>query len=76
VKPADLTENSVLLGSTQQMIDTLKKVEAAGFDEVILYFNVGMKPHPQVKTRWPVHGRGGASLFQRPRSAAFNRVTA
>jgi len=27
----------------------LKKVEAAGFDEVILYFNVGLKPHPQVK---------------------------
>jgi len=49
VKPSDLTENSVLLGSTQQMIDTLKKVQAAGFDEVILYFNVGMKPHPQVK---------------------------
>jgi len=49
VKPSDLTENSVLLGSSQQMIDTLKKVEAAGFDEVILYFNVGMKPHQQVK---------------------------
>jgi alkanesulfonate monooxygenase SsuD/methylene tetrahydromethanopterin reductase-like flavin-dependent oxidoreductase (luciferase family) len=49
VKPADLTENSVLLGSTQQIIDTLSKVEAAGFDEVILYFNVGLKPHQQVK---------------------------
>jgi hypothetical protein len=24
-------------------------VEAAGFDEVILYFNVGLKPHLQVK---------------------------
>jgi hypothetical protein len=24
-------------------------VEAAGFSEVILYFNVGMKPHAQVK---------------------------
>ncbi len=49
VKPSDLTENSVLLGSSQQMIDTLKKVEAAGFHEVILYFNVGVKPHQQVK---------------------------
>jgi alkanesulfonate monooxygenase SsuD/methylene tetrahydromethanopterin reductase-like flavin-dependent oxidoreductase (luciferase family) len=49
VKPSDLTENSVLLGSTQQIIDTLSKVQAAGFDEVILYFNVGMKPHQQVK---------------------------
>ncbi len=49
VKPADLTENSVLLGSAQQITDTLKKVEAAGFNEVILYFNVGLKPHQQVK---------------------------
>jgi alkanesulfonate monooxygenase SsuD/methylene tetrahydromethanopterin reductase-like flavin-dependent oxidoreductase (luciferase family) len=49
VRPEDLTENSVLLGSSGQIIDTLKKVEAAGFDEVILYFNVGMKPHQQVK---------------------------
>jgi alkanesulfonate monooxygenase SsuD/methylene tetrahydromethanopterin reductase-like flavin-dependent oxidoreductase (luciferase family) len=49
VRPEDLTENSVLLGTPQQMIDTLKKVEAAGFDEVILYFNVGLKPHAQVK---------------------------
>src|SRR5262245_60736670 len=49
VKPEDLTENSVLLGSSQRIIDTLKKVEAAGFSEVILYFNVGLKPHQQVK---------------------------
>jgi alkanesulfonate monooxygenase SsuD/methylene tetrahydromethanopterin reductase-like flavin-dependent oxidoreductase (luciferase family) len=49
VRPADLTENSVLLGSPGQITETLKKVEAAGFDEVILYFNVGLKPHAQVK---------------------------
>ena len=49
VRPEDLTENSVLLGSAQQITDTLKKVQAAGFDETILYFNVGMKPHQQVK---------------------------
>jgi len=49
VKPEDLTENSVLLGSAARIADTLKKVEAAGFDEVILYFNVGQKPHAQVK---------------------------
>ena len=28
--------------------ESLKRVEAAGFDEVILYFNVGLKPHAQV----------------------------
>jgi hypothetical protein len=49
VKPEDLTENSVLLGSAARVTDVLKKVEAAGFHEVILYFNVGLKPHGQVK---------------------------
>jgi alkanesulfonate monooxygenase SsuD/methylene tetrahydromethanopterin reductase-like flavin-dependent oxidoreductase (luciferase family) len=45
VQPQDLTENSVLLGSPAQITETLKNVEAAGFNEVILYFNVGLKPH-------------------------------
>jgi alkanesulfonate monooxygenase SsuD/methylene tetrahydromethanopterin reductase-like flavin-dependent oxidoreductase (luciferase family) len=49
VKPEDLTENSVLIGSPARITDTLKKVEAAGYSEVILYFNVGLKPHHQVK---------------------------
>ena len=31
------------------MTETLKRVQAAGFSEVILYFNVGIKPHQQVK---------------------------
>ena len=39
----------MLLGSPAQIAETLKKVEGAGFDEVILYFNVGLKPHTQVK---------------------------
>jgi alkanesulfonate monooxygenase SsuD/methylene tetrahydromethanopterin reductase-like flavin-dependent oxidoreductase (luciferase family) len=49
VRAEDLTENSVLIGSSARIVDSLKKVEAAGFDEVILYFNVGLKPHNQVK---------------------------
>jgi hypothetical protein len=53
VKPEDLTENSVLLGSPAAITETLRKVEAAGFSEVILYFNVGLKPHPQVKEEIP-----------------------
>ena len=44
-----MTENSVLLGTPADITSTLKKVEAAGFSEVILYFNVGLKPHNQVK---------------------------
>jgi len=49
VKPEDLTENSVLIGSSARITEILKKVEAAGFNEVILYINVGLKPHGQVK---------------------------
>src|SRR6185312_10459087 len=47
--PEGLTENAVLLGNADRITEVLKKVEAAGFDEVILYFNVGMKPHQMVK---------------------------
>jgi hypothetical protein len=47
--PEGLTENSVLLGNSDRITEVLKKVEAAGFDEVILYSNVGIKPHQQVK---------------------------
>jgi alkanesulfonate monooxygenase SsuD/methylene tetrahydromethanopterin reductase-like flavin-dependent oxidoreductase (luciferase family) len=49
VRPEDLGENSVLIGSSDQIAEVLHKVEAAGFDEVILYFNVGLKPHALVK---------------------------
>ena len=37
------------LYDTDEITETLKGVEAAGIDEVILYFNVGNKPHDQVK---------------------------
>ena len=63
VQPEHLTENSVLLGNSQPITDTLKKVEAAGFSEVILYFNVGMKPHAHGQGGdGPLHARGGAAL--------------
>jgi alkanesulfonate monooxygenase SsuD/methylene tetrahydromethanopterin reductase-like flavin-dependent oxidoreductase (luciferase family) len=48
-KPEDLDARSVLLGSSAQITDALKAMEALGFDEIILYFNVGLKPHAQVK---------------------------
>jgi alkanesulfonate monooxygenase SsuD/methylene tetrahydromethanopterin reductase-like flavin-dependent oxidoreductase (luciferase family) len=64
VKPEHLTENSVLLGSPAQITDTLKKVEAAGFEEVILYVNVGMKPHTQVKEEMDRFMREVAPAFE------------
>ena len=49
MKPENLTSHSVLMGKPQQVIDTLKQIEDAGLEEVILYANVGLKPHQQVK---------------------------
>jgi alkanesulfonate monooxygenase SsuD/methylene tetrahydromethanopterin reductase-like flavin-dependent oxidoreductase (luciferase family) len=64
VRPEDLTENSVLLGTPADITSTLKKVEAAGFSEVILYFNVGLKPHAQVKEEMDRFMREVAPHFQ------------
>ena len=64
VRPEDLTENSVLLGSPARITEILKKVEAAGFSEVILYFNVGMKPHAQVKEEMDRFMREVAPAFE------------
>jgi alkanesulfonate monooxygenase SsuD/methylene tetrahydromethanopterin reductase-like flavin-dependent oxidoreductase (luciferase family) len=49
VRKEDLTDKSILMGSSSQIIDTLKRVEADGIEEVILYFNVGRKPNEMVK---------------------------
>jgi alkanesulfonate monooxygenase SsuD/methylene tetrahydromethanopterin reductase-like flavin-dependent oxidoreductase (luciferase family) len=50
MKPEDFSENAILVGSSAQIADTLaRKVAAAGYDEAILYFNLGLKPHAQVK---------------------------
>jgi alkanesulfonate monooxygenase SsuD/methylene tetrahydromethanopterin reductase-like flavin-dependent oxidoreductase (luciferase family) len=48
-RPEDLNDNSVLIGTSAQITESLKKVEAIGFAEVILYSNVGLKPHEQVR---------------------------
>ena len=63
IKAEDLTENSVLLGSPAQITDTLKKVEAAGFSEVILYFNVGLEAaRASEGGDGPFHARGRARI--------------
>ena len=49
MKPELLQPHSVLLGKPQQIIETLKVIEDAGLTEVILYANVGLKAHQQVK---------------------------
>ena len=67
VKPEDLTENSVLLGTSSRIGDALRRVDAAGFDEVILYFNVGLKPHAQVKDEMARFMEEIAPYFSRKR---------
>jgi hypothetical protein len=59
---------AVLIAKPAQIIDALKsKVEAAGFEEVILYFNLGRKPHAQVKAgNGARHARDGTSLRRHP----------
>ena len=49
MRPEKLTDKSILCGSPQHIVDTLKQVEKAGIAEVILYFNYGQKPHAMVK---------------------------
>ncbi|ADG06994.1 LLM class flavin-dependent oxidoreductase [Kyrpidia tusciae] len=45
MKTEDLSERSIINGDAEHCIRVLKDVEAAGIDEVILYFNVGGLPH-------------------------------
>ncbi len=45
----DLGPHSILLGSPQRIIDTLKNVEDIGIEEVMLYFNYGCKPDAMVR---------------------------
>ena len=65
-----LSANSVLIGTPQQIIDRLKEVEAAGISEVILYFNVGNKPHALVKEQMHKFMAEVAPAFENYRAAA------
>ena len=44
MQPQDLGERSIVTGSREQVIDHLRRVEAAGISEVICYFNFGLLP--------------------------------
>jgi hypothetical protein len=65
VRPEDLTENSVLLGSPQRIMDTLKKVEAPAFRGDPL-FQRRAEAAPAGEGRdGSLHARGGARLRRR-----------
>jgi len=60
----DFDENSILLGSPQRIIDRLKAVEAMGIEEVILYFNYGLKPDALVREQMDRFMRDIAPAFE------------
>src|SRR5260221_329166 len=64
MKKETLTDRSILLGRLDQIIESLKKVEKAGIEEVILYFNVGNKPHNMVKEQMHRYMQEIAPHFQ------------
>ncbi len=47
--PEDLDDSTILLGGPDQIVESLKKIEAAGLDEVVLYFSYGLKPDSMVR---------------------------
>lgn len=48
-KKGDFDDNSLLYGTPARIIESLKRVEGIGIDEVILYFNFGNAPDPYVR---------------------------
>jgi len=63
-KVEDFDENAILLGPPQRIIDRLKAVEAAGIEEVILYFNFGLKPDALVREQMDRFMRDVAPAFE------------
>ncbi|GAB7386948.1 LLM class flavin-dependent oxidoreductase [Bacillaceae bacterium] len=47
MKTDDLSEKSIIVGDAEYCIEQLKKCEAAGIEEVILYFNFGGLSHKE-----------------------------
>lgn len=65
-KKERLDDRSILIGPPAQIIETLERVEKAGIEEVILYFNVGNKPHALVKEQMDMFMREVAPAFAVP----------
>jgi alkanesulfonate monooxygenase SsuD/methylene tetrahydromethanopterin reductase-like flavin-dependent oxidoreductase (luciferase family) len=70
MKPEQLNDNSMLMGNAKAITDSVAKVKDAGFDQVILYVNVGLKPHQQVKDEMQRFMEEVAPSFQDKRAAA------
>ncbi|MBN9050196.1 MAG: LLM class flavin-dependent oxidoreductase [Rhizobiales bacterium] len=49
MQPKDLVSGNVLLGSSQQIVDSVARFEAMGIEELGLYVNIGLKDPVQTK---------------------------
>ena len=67
VRKEQLDEASILLGAPQRIAESLQRVRDAGIDEVILYFNHGLKPHPLVLDQMDRFMRDVAPAFAEQR---------
>lgn len=67
-----LSDKSILIGRAEKIVETLKRVEADGIEEVILYFNVGRKPNSLVKEQMHKFMEEVAPAFE----GAHSRVAA
>ncbi|MDF2115271.1 LLM class flavin-dependent oxidoreductase [Roseiarcaceae bacterium H3SJ34-1] len=64
-KKGDFDDNSLLFGSPQRIIETLKRVEANGLDEVILYFNFGNARDAFVRDQMQIFAEEIAPAFSK-----------
>jgi hypothetical protein len=70
VRNKQLDDGCILLGSPQQIVESLGRIEEAGLDEVILYFNHGLKPHRVVMEQMDRFMADVAPAFRPPAVAA------
>ncbi|MBT5047531.1 MAG: LLM class flavin-dependent oxidoreductase [Rhodospirillaceae bacterium] len=63
-KIEDFDESAILLGSPERIINRLKEVEEMGVEEVILYFNFGMKSDALVREQMDQFMRDIAPAFE------------
>jgi len=66
----DLGERSIITGDVDRCVESLKKVEAAGIEEVILYFNFGAYDHQQTMRMMERFARDVMPHFQEARVEA------
>ena len=67
---AEIGEGSIVTGSPQQCIEQLKRVEAAGIDEVICYFSYGALSHAETMAQMERFASEVMPAFARPAEAA------